>query len=109
MAKGGGDVSKGEHDVDSTGDRCGCSRILMGTVMEGDVKAAGGFPLEAEEDVAAVEKDVGAAVGGPKSAKEDLGLKRNAENGENAEEDAESLIAWRSWRLGGLYSSLQCR
>jgi hypothetical protein len=37
--------------------------------------------------------------------KEDLGLKRNAENGENAEEDAESLIAWRSWRLGGSYSS----
>ena len=65
VAKGGGDVSKGEHDVDSTGDRCGCSRILMGTVMEGDVKAAGGFPLEAEEDVAAVEKDVGASVGDP--------------------------------------------
>ena len=81
----------------------------MGTVMEGDVKAAGGFPLEAEEDVAAVEKDVGAAVGGPKSAKEDLGLKRNAENGENAEEDAESLIAWRSWRLGGSYSPRQWR
>ena len=65
VAKGGGDVSKGEHDVESTGDRCGCSRILMETVMEGDVKAAGGFPLEAEDDVAAVEKDVGAAVGGP--------------------------------------------
>jgi hypothetical protein len=44
-----------------------------------------------------------------KSAKEDLGLKRNAENGENAEEDAESLIAWRSWRLGGSYSSGQWR
>ena len=64
VAKGGGDVSKGEHDVESTGERCGCSRILMGTVMEGDVKSAGGFPLEAEDDVAVVEKDVGAAVGG---------------------------------------------
>ena len=52
-------------DVESTGDRGGCSRILMGTMMEGDVKAAGGFPLEAEEDVAAVEKDVGTAVGSP--------------------------------------------
>ena len=44
-----------------------------------------------------------------KSAKEDLGLKRNAENGENAEEVAESCFPWRSWRLGGLYSSRQCR
>ena len=36
-------------------------------------------------------------------------LKRNAEGGENAEEDAESLIAWRSWRLGGSYSTRQWR
>ena len=46
--------------------------------------------IEGEEDFTA------------KSAKKDLGLKRNAEGGENAEEDAESLIAWRSWRLGVL-------
>ena len=118
VAKGGGDVSKGEHDVDSTGDRCGCSRIFMGTVMEGDVKAAGGFPLEAEDDVAAVEKDVGAAVSGPnpqgdsireseeiftaKSAKEDFGFKakrreRGERGGRRGEFDCLALLA--SWRF----------
>ena len=33
----------------------------------------------------------------PRAPRRTLGLKRNAEGGENAEEDAESLIAWRSW------------
>ena len=87
-------------------------------LMEGDVKAGGGFPLEAEDDVAAVEKDVGAAVGGPnpqgdsiresqeiftaKSAKEDLGLKakrreRGERGGRRGEFDCMALLA--SWRF----------
>jgi hypothetical protein len=49
----------------------------MGTVMEGDVKSAGGFPLEAEDDVA-VEKDVGAAVGCPHFKLPDLFRARGA-------------------------------
>lgn len=43
------------------------------------------------------------------TAKERFGLmeegKRNVEDGENAEGDAEGFFAWRSWRLVGSDSS----